>query len=148
MKEMVLHGCQELMRRGVIAGKIWIGIGYSHEKHASTGGAVRLTGATALNSLIRPCALELYNRLVLPEFAIRRLGINFMDVVDESCEGYDLFTDWAAAEKEKAKEKAVLEIMKRYGKNAALRGTNFMEGATQRERNGMIGGHRAGYDDA
>ena len=37
--------------------------------------------------------------------------------------------------------------MDKYGKNAVLRGINFMPGATQRERNGMIGGHRAGYDE-
>ena len=35
----------------------------------------------------------------------------------------------------------------KYGKNAVLRGTNFLDSATQRERNAMIGGHRAGYDE-
>ena len=78
---------------------------------------------------------------------IRRLAIAFEDVVDEGCEGYDLFTDWAAVEREKARERAVMQIAEKYGKNALLRGTSYLEAATQRERNEMIGGHRAGYDD-
>ena len=40
-----------------------------------------------------------------------------------------------------------MEIAEKYGKNAVLRGTSYLKGATQRERNEMIGGHRAGYDD-
>jgi len=75
------------------------------------------------------------------------LAIAFNDVCDEGCEGYDLLTDWNSIEKEKARDKAVLELTEKYGKNAVLRGINFMDGATQRERNEMIGGHRAGYDD-
>ena len=55
-------------------------------------------------------------------------------------------TDWHAVEREKARERAVMEINGRYGKNAVLRGTNYLDGATcGAER--MIGGHRAGYDD-
>ena len=50
-------------------------------------------------------------------------------------------------EREKTRERTVLDIAERYGKNAVLRGINYVEGATQRERNEMIGGHRAGYDD-
>lgn len=41
-----------------------------------------------------------------------------------------------------------MEIAEKYGKNALLRGTSYLDAATQRERNEMIGGHRAGYDDA
>lgn len=148
MSEMITNGCQELMRRKVITNKIWIGVGYTHEEHASTHGTTRLTSATSVISLIQPDALALFDKVALREFKIRRLGICFSDVCDEGCEGYDLFTDWAEVEKEKARERAVLAVMDRYGKNAILRGTNFMKGATQRERNGMIGGHRAGYDDA
>lgn len=147
MSEMVLHGCHELMRRRVITRKIWIGVGYSREAHPSTHGTTRLTSATSVYSLMQPYTMQLFNKIALKDYKIRRLGISFADVCDEGCEGYDLFTDWAAVEKEKARERAVLEIMDRYGKNAVLRGTNYLEGATQRERNGMIGGHRAGYDD-
>ena len=67
---------------------------------------------------------------------------------DEGCEGYDLFTNFEEVEREKSREKVVLEIADKYGKNAILRGLNYMDGATQRERNTFIGGHRAGTDDA
>ena len=70
-----------------------------------------------------------------------------MDTRDEGCEGYDLFTDWERVEKEKAAERAVLEMKDRFGKNAVLRGVNLSKAGTQKERNEMIGGHRAGYDD-
>ena len=46
-------------------------------------------------------------------------------------------------EKEKKLQQAVLDIKKKYGKNAVLKGMNFEEGATTRERNGQIGGHKA-----
>ena len=147
MTEMILHGCQELMRRKVICQKIWIGVGYSKDVLPMVNGQTKLTSATAVNSLICPFVLDVFDRITDRSVPIRRLGISFNDVCDEGCEGYDFFTDWDAVEREKAKEKTVLQISDKYGKNAILRGTNFLTGATQRERNGMIGGHRAGYDD-
>ena len=62
----------------------------------------------------------------------------------------DLFTDPAeldredaALERERRRQKAVLTIKRRYGKNAILRGMNFKDGATARERNAQVGGHKA-----
>ena len=148
MQEMVLHGSNELMKRKVIAPKVWLGIGYSHSAAIPTSkGSVRLTSATGVNSLLQEAALPLFDRLADRQIPIRRLAIAFCDVVDESCEGYDLFTDWAAIDREKARERAVMEIAEKHGKNALLRGTSYLDAATQRERNEMIGGHRAGYDD-
>ena len=56
---------------------------------------------------------------------------------------FDLFTDTSKLEKEKKVQTAVLAIKKKYGKNAILKGTNFLEGGTMRERNGQVGGHKA-----
>lgn len=148
MQEMVLHGSHELMKRKVITPKIWIGVGYTYSATIPTSkGSTRLISATAVNSLLQEAALPIFDRIADRETPIRRLAIAFENVVDEGCEGYDLFTDWHAVEREKARERAVMEINGRYGKNAVLRGTNYLKGATQRERNEMIGGHRAGYDD-
>lgn len=91
--------------------------------------------------------MELFDKTADRHTPIRRLGLNFADVCDEGCEGYDLFTDFDAVRREKEREHTVLEIMDKYGKNAILRGTNHLESGTQRERNTFIGGHRAGYDD-
>ncbi len=147
MAEMACHGAQELMRRHAVAKKVWVGIGYSREQHESTAAAKRLPNATALPSNIRPAVLAAFETAALRDIPIRRLAVSFGDVCDENCEGYDLFTDWHALEKEKAGERAVMALGEKYGKNAVLRGINYMESATQRERNEMIGGHRAGYDD-
>lgn len=56
---------------------------------------------------------------------------------------YDLFTDPYSQEKEKNLQRAVLEVKKRYGKNAIMRGANLLDCSTYRERNNQIGGHRA-----
>ena len=67
---------------------------------------------------------------------------------------FDLFTDYTAVEqarkqdkkeleKEKKIQQAVLDIKKKFGKNAVLKGMNFEEGATTRDRNAQIGGHKA-----
>ena len=142
-------GSHELMKRKVITPKIWIGVGYTYSATIPTSkGSTRLISATAVNSLLQEAALPLYDKLADRHTPIRRLAIAFEDVVDEGCEGYDLFTDWASVEREKARERAVMEIAEKYGKNALLRGTSYLDASTQRERNEMIGGHRAGYDDA
>ena len=64
-------------------------------------------------------------------------------MVDESNQGYDLFTDAQKQEREKKRLKAELLIKKRFGKNAIVKGMDLQEGATTVERNGQIGGHRA-----
>ena len=51
--------------------------------------------------------------------------------------------DEDALEKEKQVQEAMLKIKKRFGKNAILKGTNLQEGATAKERNAQIGGHKA-----
>jgi DNA polymerase V len=62
----------------------------------------------------------------------------------------DLFADEAAAQqqeqeeqRERSLQKAVLEIQKKFGKNAVLKGMNFEDGARTLERNKQIGGHKA-----
>ena len=107
-----------------------------------------ITSATAANSVMAPAVLERFDLIADRETPIRRLAISFPDVCSEDCGGYDFFTDWDRVRRETERERTVLQLADKYGKNAVLRGTNFLEAATQRERNEMIGGHRAGYDEA
>jgi len=145
--EMLLNGCQELMKRKLITQRIWLGVGYSRDVLPMSHGSVKLTSAAQAYSQLRPFFMGLFDRVAVRDVPIRRLGICFEDVCDEDCEGYDFFTDRESVEREKSRERAVLALKDKYGRNAVLRGTNFLDGATQRERNGMIGGHRAGYDE-
>ena len=147
LQEMILHGSHELMKRKVITPKVWIGIGYTYNAPTSSKGSTRLISATSANSLLQGPVLDLFDKIADRNVKIRRLAIAFEDVVDEGCEGYDMFTDWNSIEREKAREHAILELAEKYGKNAVLHGTSYLDCATQRERNEMIGGHRAGYDD-
>ena len=96
-----------------------------------------------------------------PELLIRRLTIAANRVVDAATikqepqyEQLDLFTDYEsikaekeqekkALEREKSMQKAMLEIKKKFGKNAILKGMNLEEGATAKDRNAQIGGHKA-----
>ena len=148
MEEMTMQGCLELFKRHVITKKIWIAIGYSRNVIPKSQGSIKLKCATQLSSIIHPAVDAKFSEIAVRGVPIRRLAITFCDVCDEGCEGYDLFTDWNKVDKEKAAERAVLEIRDRWGKNAVLRGINLFPAGTQRERNEMIGGHRAGYDDA
>ncbi|MCH5155952.1 MAG: DNA repair protein [Clostridiales bacterium] len=146
MEEMALHGAYELMKRGVVTDKVCIGVNYSHSEIPSTHGAKKLNVNTALNSIICPAALEVFDGTTDKKTPIRRLSVDFENVVDETYESYDLFTDMAKVQKEKNSQHAALDVKKKYGKNAILMGTNYLDCATQRERNTFIGGHRAGDD--
>lgn len=129
-------------------------------KHAH--GTENLNCQTSSTKLIMDAVSRLYDRIVNPELLIRRITIVANKVVPESrvkteeasYKQLDLFTDYEAAEKKRRKEKeqrkkeknlqhAILDIQKKYGKNALLRGMNLEEGATARDRNGQIGGHKA-----
>ena len=147
MHEMVRNGAEELMRRKVITNRISLYVGYTHDEREASKGSTRMTVTTNLASFILTAAMELFDRIADRHTLIRHLGISFDNVCDEGCEGYDLFTDFDAVEKERAVQETKLKIQNRFGKNAVLTGMNYMPGGTQRERNGFIGGHRAGYDD-
>ena len=131
----------------MISRKIWIGVGYSKERLPMAHATAKLPSAVSVSSLMLPAVLEAYDSIADRNIPIRRLAINFCDVCSEDCQGYDFFTDWNAVDREHRREQAVLELGEKYGRNAVLRGTSLLDSATQRERNAMIGGHRAGYDE-
>lgn len=143
MDEMVLNGCHELMRRHLITNHVSIGVGYSKETIAPTQGSARMYETTSVYSILRKYALELFDKTTNRQAPIRRLSISFNNVVDECCEGYDLFTDMEAVEKEKRTETAVLQIQDKYGKNALIRAMDLEDGATAMIRNKQIGGHNS-----
>lgn len=146
LEEMVFQGTYELMKRHVVTNRIGLIIGYSLDEIPMTGGTTKILALTNLSSVIMPAMEALYDSTTKTGVLIRRIGIEFLDVEDESNEMYDLFTDIEEKEKEKKIEKTVLEIKNKYGKNALLKGVNLKEEGTQKERNELIGGHRAGYD--
>lgn len=127
--------------------------GRSVPKHAH--GTQNLDRKTSAGSLIEKAVMELFDRVVDRNLLVRRINICVNRLVPEDSvqdcgEQLTLFTDHEALEKEKAdlakernRQEAILSIRKRFGKNAILRGMNFEEGATAKERNHQIGGHKA-----
>ena len=107
-------------------------------------GSVRLRGRTNSLGAIAAPVLKSFEAKTDHALLFRRLGICAEDVqADNSVYQLDLFSDDTAREKERNLEGAMLEVRKKYGANALLKGLNFQEGATAIERNCQIGGHRA-----
>ena len=128
-------------------------------KHAH--GTANLDRPTSSARLISDAVMELFDRITDPALLVRRINLTANHVTDEDTASrnpvpvqYDLFTDYEAMEKKNAEEKekldkerkmqtAILKIKKQFGRNAILKGLNFEEGATAKERNKQIGGHKA-----
>ena len=124
-------------------------------------GTARLEGHTSSARKIMDAMMGLYARIVDKNLLVRRITISADNVVDEDAvneriqyEQLDLFTDYEALEKkrqsqqqdldkERRMQEAVLDIKKKFGKNAVLKGMNLEEGATTVDRNRQVGGHRA-----
>ena len=141
LAEMTLAGCHRMMSEHVVAHGVSIYVGYSKDIVPPTGKSIKMVETTSLNSIIYGYVEKLYRETTYPGVPIRRLGITFTYIMDEGCEGYDLFTDYEAVEKEKRIERAILDLKARFGKNAMLRAIDLEECATQITRNKYIGGH-------
>ncbi len=131
----------ELIRRRQVTGAISLSVGYSGDLHRRTGTTLRLAGYTNSYRRLQAALDDCFTRTTLTHIPIRRINIGFCDLVSDIYTTVDLFTDHRAEAREQALLKTVVGIKDRYGKNAILRGINFEECATMRDRNQMIGGH-------
>ena len=148
--------------------------GKPHPKHAH--GTANLDRWSSSSRRIVNAVLELYDRIVDPRLLVRRLNIAAVDLIgrdeipEELPKGVlsdqlslfeqpELYTadeqqrrdreaaEEAADEKERRLQETTLKMQAKYGKNAVLRGVSYREGATGRDRNKQIGGHRSGEED-
>ena len=107
-------------------------------------GSTKLDNPTNLGSILISATTELFERIADKTLTVRRITIATNRVVkDEGFFQVDLFTDTTKLEKEKKLQNAMLGLKKKFGKNAILKGMNLEEGATARDRNTQIGGHKA-----
>ena len=133
---------------------------YGRKLPKAAHGSANLGCHTSSTRRIMEATMELYARIVDRRLPVRRMYVvaaNVMrseDVKEPEAEQLDLFTDYAQEHRRQEEERAVLArernrqqamlaIKKKYGKNAILHGTSYLEGATGRDRNQQIGGHRA-----
>jgi DNA polymerase V len=130
-------------------------------KHAR--GTIHLKSYTSSTKLIMDAATELYDRIINKSLTVRRINITACRVIPEKeaekrvvnvGEQMSMFVDYEELDRKREAEKewlererkmqnTIIEIKKKYGKNAILRGMNLEESATAKDRNSQIGGHKA-----
>ena len=123
------------------------------------GGAL-LPHPTSSARIITETAMQLFDQAVNPRLLVRRLTITVNQVIGEEkvtttpTEQLNMFTDYealarqreaeqTALDKERRMQEAVLSIKRKFNKNAIFKGMDLEEGATARDRNAQIGGHKA-----
>lgn len=135
---------------------------YGREVPKSAHGTTNLDRQTSSTTLIMTAVEKLFDRIINKDLLVRRLNITTNHVIPESrvkkqddkMVQLDLFTDYETLAKQKKEEEerlakerrmqeALLAIKKQFGKNSILKGLNFEEGATAKDRNEQIGGHKA-----
>ena len=137
--------CLELADRGLVTESVTLSLGYSNAlKLGHVHGTASLPEAANTYRAIVPHVCEVYDRITDPALPIRRLSLTANNVTQENYVQYSLFSDREETERDRRAQKAALEIKKKFGKNAILRGMDLQEAGTTIERNRQIGGHKSG----
>ena len=130
---------------------------YGREVPKHAHGTINIDHKTSSTKIITDKFVELYDEIINKDLFVRRVTLTACDVVNEDdyknllvYEQMNMFIDYNALAKQRQKEraenslqKAVINIKSRYGKNAILKGMNFLKSGTTIERNGQIGGHKS-----
>ena len=161
VREMTDQLVLDLVDKGLVTDQIILSVGYDTvdaQQATATDwygrpvpkpahGSANLPRPTSSTRLITDAMMELFDRIVAPDLSVRRVYVVAARVVrEDSLDGVqlDLFDEPAEDEsRERSRQEAILAIRKKFGKNAILKGMNFDDGATARERNAQIGGHKA-----
>lgn len=169
IKEMADNLALSLMDKNLLTNQIVMDIGYDIENVSDSykgdividrygrkipkgaHGSINLNEYTSSMSKIMDAAVDLFDKIINRHLSVRRLNITANHVISRTehenikVEQLNLFSqiDETKSIREEKIQKTILDIKKKFGKNSILRGLNFEEGATGRERNNTIGGHRA-----
>ena len=151
-----IENLTDMKRSASYIGEVTIdNYGRAVPKHAH--GTTNFGSHTSSTKKMVSGVMELYERIMNPNLLIRRFSMSANHVLPEdqvlnkgTFEQMNFFTDYEKIESEKKElerekkmQHAILEIQNKYGKNAILKGTSYTEGATTKERNQRIGGHKA-----
>lgn len=143
--EMMDNLCMSMCKQDLVTNSVTLTVGYSNSLHLEmTRGSFRIQTPTNSANVMSKEIQKLFAKIVNPSFPVRRMSISCNNVVTENFVQLDLFDVVESADRDKKIQKAMLDIKSRYGKNSILKGTSFLDGATARERNRQIGGHRSG----
>ncbi len=152
----------ELVDKGLVTDSITLDIGYdrvnvdegnykgtvTYDRYGralpkSAHGTANLGTTSNSTKKIMTAIMELYDRIISKDLLVRRINLSANSLVEEGFEQFDIFTDPVEKAKERKMQEAMLSIKKKFGKNAILKGINLEEGATTKDRNNQIGGHKA-----
>lgn len=149
MKEMVEAMCLEMVKKGVMTRSISFYAGYSNSLDVPfSGGTASLPEESNSDTEWIRAVMEVFDAVMDHDLPVRRLGVSCNNVVKDTgirqLSFFDTQGSGAEREREKKLMETVLSIKERFGSNAVLKGRDLSEGATARERNEQIGGHKRG----
>ena len=150
VKEMADGMCLQLVEQGMVTDSVTIYINYSKEYSAAAGvpqsvrGSIMLPSATSSSKKMLPFISKLYDEVKDKNIPVRKINLIFNRLTDEAYRQVGLFDDDTDGDRENKLQHAVLDLKKKYGRDAVLKGMNLEKGATAIERNHQIGGHRSG----
>ena len=145
VKEMMDLLCLEMVEKNLVSNSVTLQVGYSRQLAVeSSRGTASLDTETNADIILVPAVSALYERIANPELAIHRINISVNHVIEEEYRQYSLFADAGELERSRKLQTAMLDIKKKFGKNAILKGMNLQDASTMQERNQQIGGHKSG----
>lgn len=143
VKEMTDVLALEMAEKGLVTDSVGLYVSYDHKcGFPSTGCTISFETSTNSCNRIIHYVEKAYEEHTNPFLGIRRIHVFANKVRPEGYYQYDLFSDPVKQKKEKDLQNCMIDIHKRYGKNAVMRGSNLLSCSTYRMRNEQIGGHR------
>ena len=144
LKEMVELGSLRLVENNLVTNTVQLYIGYSKDLIKATGGTIKIENHTNVYSELLTAFLKIYDKTTNKNLPIRRIGINFANVIEAGNLQLNLFVDQEKINRERKLELTISNIKNKMGKNTIIRGMDLQEGATTILRNKLIGGHNSG----
>jgi len=141
LKEMIEPLVLEIVEKNLVTNSVSLYVGYSKNIIKTTGGTVKLENFTSSLKKITDAFISYYIKTTQKGYPIRKLNIGLNNLIEEEFTAIDLFSDYAAEEKERDRLKVLIDIKEKFGKNAVLKGISLNKKATARVRNKMVGGH-------
>ena len=142
LKEMIQNGVYNLSSKHEVCKVVGFMVRYDgggYDSHST-----KLSVATNLYSILIDEVERLFDKFVDRTKKIKGIGYGFSGLLPENYEYYDLFTNLDDIKKEHNITNSVIKLKEKYGKNSVLKGIDYTEKATARERNTLIGGHQSG----
>jgi len=141
VKEMLDVLTLEMTEKHLVGGSIALGVNYSKEVCPPTGGVRKIDEYTNSYKKLASYFEALYRDTTRKDMPIRKINISIGDLQSDSLATVNLFTSYDSIVRDRKLQEALVDIKEKYGKNSILKGINFHEKSTARQRNRMVGGH-------